>query len=354
MPNVITSLRLRQYRSYEDFAVELSPTVNIVVGPNASGKTNLLESVLLLSGAPTYRAQTAEVIMQGKDWARIESLYGDSSRSLGLELIGETLKKKFTINEASRQRLRFEDVLPTVLFEPENMRLLTGSPELRRDSLDDILTLVDPIFSSTKKQYIRVLAQRNKLLKQTPNNIKEQIFVWNIRLTDLAGYIVNARLQLLNELNSKVSDVYSQIASKNTQAKLSYVCNINTNNYESNLLSKLESSLNLDLERGFTGNGPHRDDFGVELKGVYAKSTASRGETRTLVLSLKLLQVKLIEQKRGISPLILLDDVFSELDGVRRKALTNYLDNNQTIITTTDADIIAKDFAQNTNTISLS
>jgi DNA replication and repair protein RecF len=118
-------------------------------------------------------------------------------------------------------------------------------------------------------------------------------------------------------------------------------------------MKALENYLQKDIERGFTAYGPHRDDFTVELKGVAAKTTASRGETRTLVLSLKLLQVALIEEKRGIAPLVLLDDVFSELDGSRRKALTMHLTNHQTIITTTDADIIAKDFAQHATTISL-
>ena len=111
--------------------------------------------------------------------------------------------------------------------------------------------------------------------------------------------------------------------------------------------------MKIDIERGFTSYGPHREDFLVSLRDVSAKVSASRGETRTLVLSLKLLEVALLNEKRGIKPLVLLDDVFSELDGARRKALTTYLTNHQTIITTTDADVVAKDFAQHANTISL-
>lgn len=351
--NIISSLHLRQYRSYEDFAIELSPNVNIVVGPNASGKTNLLESVLLLSGASTYRASLSDVVMHEKDWSRIDASMGNTSRSLSLESADEKVKKKYTINDVQRQRLRFEDVLPVILFEPENMRLLTGSPELRRDFLDDILSLIDPVFSSTKKQYIRVLAQRNKLLKIPASQAKNQMFVWNIRLSELGGYIVTARVKLIDELNKLLKNTYSEIAGKKTDVLITYNTNLNKDSYETSLLNKLETALSLDLERGFTGNGPHREDFTVDLSGVLAKTSASRGETRTLVLSLKLLEVELVQQKRRMAPLILLDDVFSELDGARRKALTNYLQNNQTIITTTDADIIAKDFAQHTNTISL-
>jgi DNA replication and repair protein RecF len=325
-----------------------------VVGPNASGKTNLLESVLLICGSNSFRAQLGDVVKNNHDWFRIEANFGNITRSLGVDISGDALKKKYTINDTARQRLRFEDILPTVIFEPENMRMLTGSPELRREFLDEILSIIDPIFGQTKKQYIRVLAQRNKLLKMGQKQANTQMFVWNIRLSELAGYMVEARIKLIDELNSQLSQIYSEIAGHNTTASIKYQSNININNYETNLMHKLEQNLELDALRGFTGYGPHRDDFNISLKGAQAKTTASRGETRTLVLSLKLLQVQFVKQKRSTAPIILLDDVFSELDGFRRKALTSYLHDNQTIITTTDADIIAKDFAQHTNTIMLS
>jgi DNA replication and repair protein RecF len=344
---------LQQFRSYADFAVELSPAVNIVVGPNASGKTNLLEAVLLVSGASTYRASVGDVVQYDKDWARVAATLGDLARSIAVEKTGDTAKRRYTINEVHRQRLRFEDILPVVLFEPENMRLLTGSPDLRREFIDDILTIADPQFASAKKHYLRALAQRNNLLKQHKANIAEQVFVWNIRLSELAGYIVQARHALLTSFNADIADVYSTIATKPNDVTLHYISPLNIDNYESNLLAKLESHLQQDIERGFTAYGPHREDFGLELRDVAAKVSASRGETRTLVLSLKLLEVALLTKTRGVKPLVLLDDVFSELDGARRKALTTYLINHQTIITTTDADVIAKDFAQHANTISL-
>ena len=349
----LTSLHLQQFRSYDDFAVELSPAVNIVVGPNASGKTNLLEAVLLVSGANTYRASVTDVVQYGKEWARVEAALGNISRNIAVEKNGDTAKRRYTINEVHRQRLRFEDILPVVLFEPENMRLLTGSPDLRREFIDDILSISDPQFSSVKKHYIRALMQRNNLLKQQRSNIAEQVFVWNIRLSELAGYIVQARHALLESFNTQITDIYSTIATKKNGVNLQYVSPLQVDNYESQLLGKLESHLQQDIERGFTAYGPHREDFSLELRDVVAKVSASRGETRTLVLSLKLLEVSLLTEKRGVKPLVLLDDVFSELDGARRKALTTYLTNHQTIITTTDADVIAKDFAQHANTISL-
>lgn len=354
MTNIITSLRLKQYRSYDDFAVEFSPTVNIVLGPNASGKTNLLESVLLLAGGASFRAHLPDVVHYKAEWARIEAMLADRSRNMLIEKTEDSAKKRYTINDVHRQRLRYEDILPVVLFEPEDMRLLTGSPDMRREFLDDILAATDPLFDATKKQYIRVLTQRNKLLKQPQSAINSQMFVWNIRLSELAGYIVAARYALIDVLNQSLGDIYSTIASKKSKVSIKYLSTLPQDLYETRLLQKLEHGLAADIERGFTSYGPHRDDFAIDLVGVAAKTSASRGETRTLVLSLKLLETQLIEQKRGIAPLVLLDDVFSELDGSRRKALTNYLKNHQTIITTTDADVIAKDFAQTANTISLS
>lgn len=353
MNNEITSLHLQQFRSYTDFAVELSPGVNIIIGPNASGKTNLLEAVLLVSGATPYRASLQDVIQHNQPWARVRATTAMINRSIVLERHDTTTKRIYTINEAKRQRLRFEDILPVVLFEPEHMQLLTGSPEMRRDFLDTILSVTDSRFLSIKKQYIRVVSQRNNLLKQKPSTIKEQIFVWNIRMSELAGYIVNARAELLHRCNDTISDIYSTIAGKKTHAYITYHTPLQIKSYESQLLQALEHYIEKDIERGFTSYGPHREDFSIELGSCAAKVSASRGETRTLVLSLKLLEVSLLHEKRATKPLVLLDDVFSELDGGRRKALTSYLTNHQAIITTTDADVVAKDFAQHANTISL-
>ncbi|MCU0667096.1 MAG: DNA replication/repair protein RecF [Patescibacteria group bacterium] len=353
MNSIITSLHLVQYRSYEDFAVELSPTVNIIVGPNASGKTNLLEAVLLLCGSSPFRAGVSDLIMYDKPWARIVSIMKQTERSVTLERGEYSVKRQYTIKGEKRQRLRFEDTVPVVLFEPEHMRLLTGSPERRREFLDEILSAIDPQYYRYKKQYTRALAQRNSLLKNYSSNQANQLFIWNIRLSELAGYIVQERIKLLAILQADIGNLYSNIAGNKTKVDINYITPLPTDNYESVLLGKLEQSLDGDIAKGFTSYGPHRDDLDIKLSGKTAKGTASRGETRTMVLALKLLQVKLIESHRKNRPIILLDDVFSELDGSRRKALTNYLDKQQAIITTTDADVVSKDFAQHTNTISL-
>lgn len=351
--NTISSLRLQNFRSYDDFAVELSPGVNIVVGPNASGKTNLLEAVLLISGIKPYRTNFVNTIKNGKQWARIDSQYSGNRRTLKLQTKDEKIDKTFELNSNIKKRLNFEEKLPVVLFEPEHMRLLTGSPELRRVFIDDILCETSIGYERLLGSYKRALLQRNKLLKSPPIYANNQLFAWNIRLSELAGKVVEQRLGLIDNLNTKISDIYSQIADKKTNISITYHSSISTVNYESNLLHKLEKTTDLDFIRGYTAYGPHREDILVNIRNQPADITASRGETRTLVLSLKILEKQLIEKTRNVKPIVLLDDVFSELDGSRRKSLTGYLKDYQTIITTTDADVISKNFAQHTNLISV-
>lgn len=349
---VFTSLRLRQFRSYEDFVVELDPSVNIVVGPNASGKTNLLESILILCGNNSYRANYGDLISNNQTWARIDANLGDSERVVKIKK-NETIEKTYEIDGKTKKRLTFNDIFPIVLFEPEHMRLITGSPNLRRDFFDSYLSQTDPEFNKLKSDYTRVLAQRNKLLKLSKSVIESQIFAWNIRLSELGGNIFQLRINLINKLNARLSEVYSQIAMHKTDVQLNYLTNLQINNYESSLLSALENNIDKDILRGFTSYGPHREDIEVKIHNSPAQLVASRGETRTLVLGLKLLEGTLLQESRNTKPIILLDDVFSELDGSRRTALTQYLKDYQTIITTTDADVVAKNFAQKTNLISL-
>ena len=350
---LFTSLRLQQFRSYTDFAVELSPSVNIVVGPNASGKTNLLESLLVLSGVSSYRANFSDIVGRDYDWARLDANTPNGSRIVKLQQQGEQTNKSYELNGTVKKRLQFYDIVPVVLFEPEHMRLLTGSPELRRDFFDDILCETDPAYTTLKNNYKRALAQRNRLLKQDASYVTAQVFAWNVRLSELAGKIVTARLRLIDELNKELATIYSQIAGEDTLAFLQYQTDIPIETYETSLLHKLEKGLEKDLLRGFTAYGPHREDILVFIREQPADVTASRGETRTLVLSLKLLELQILERARNQKPLVLLDDVFSELDGSRRKALTHYLQNYQTVITTTDADVVLKEFAQASNLISL-
>lgn len=342
---MITDLRLQQFRSYVDASFEVSPSVNIIVGPNASGKTNLLEAILVLARGNSYRARDIDLIHFGADWARIDADLADGKRVAKMQLAGpEKAAKTFEIDGQVLIRLTAPRMLPVVLFEPNHLQLLSGSPEARRQFLDDLLEQTVPSFGATRRHYKRVLAQRNALLKKNPRGLREQVFVWNIRLSELGGQIVRERSRLVARFAEQACALYETLAQKQFDIALRYQTQFAAGHYETALLHKLEASLDLDVLRGFTAHGPHRDDLITEIDGHAVQEAASRGETRTLVLALKILELQLLEEIRGTRPLLLLDDVFSELDGKRRHALTEFLKDHQVFITTTDADLVVQHF----------
>lgn len=345
----LVDLRLQNFRSYKDSSFELSPGVNIIVGPNASGKTNLLEAVLVVARGASYRARDTDLVQYGEPWARLDAHDAEGKlRTVKLECSAGTpgaCKKSFVIDEKNFLRLSPQKTLPVVLFEPNHLLMLSGSPELRRSYLDDLLEQTVPGFGVTRRQYKRVLAQRNALLKQGLRVAQSQIFVWNVRLGELAGKIVRERLQLLERINNMASDVYGNIShAAGSEVQLQYTSSLSSENYESALLKRFEHQLERDVMLGFTTAGPHRDDLQVNLNGHPSQDSASRGESRTIILTLKIIELQLIESSREVPPILLLDDVFSELDGKRRHALTDYLQTYQTFITTTDADVVVKHF----------
>ncbi|HET6864200.1 MAG TPA: DNA replication and repair protein RecF [Candidatus Saccharimonadales bacterium] len=347
---MISAIRLQNFRSYKDDSFEFEPGVNIVVGPNASGKTNLLEAVLVLARGSSYRARDSELIKFDQPWARLDGNFEKNTRVVKLEPPNKT----FILDDKTYRRLNLDKTLPVVLFEPNHLQLMTRGPDQRRDYFDDLLVRSQPLYKNLSAGYIRSLAQRNALLKRGRGQAVQQLFAWNVRLSELGSQIVQARQELVNRINRGLSKTYSQIAKHKSEVELIYECQFPTENYGSRLLHKLETSVERDLERGFTGSGPHREDFVFYLDGQPAAQTASRGETRSLLLALKIFELGLIEEARGKRPIFLLDDVFSELDGSRRRALVARLKKHQTIITTTDADAVVEYFSENHHLIPLS
>ncbi len=348
---MITDIHLQNFRSYIDESFELSPNVNIIVGPNASGKTNLLEALLVSARGSSFRAKDNELINNTKDWARVETNTENTNRVIKIEKIeDEKTSKTFVINTKNSKRLNLSQTIPVVLFEPDHLRLLTGSPEFRRSYLDDILDQTVAGYKTLKAQYRRALAQRNYLLKRSELKNPE-LFVWNIRLSELGGKMFKERNSLIEILNTDISKLYDSLSGGKETLTLLYKTKVNIKNYETDLLRKLEDVIESDRQRGFTSHGPHRDDLQILINEKLAGDIASRGETRTILLALKMIETQVIERARQQKPLLLFDDVFSELDGARRLALTNILNSYQTIITTTDADIVMHHFMETANII---
>jgi len=350
---MIQDIRLQQFRSYGDASFEFSPAVNIIVGPNASGKTNLLEALLVIAKGSSYRVRDQELVMHGQEWMRLDAHTSEGVRTLKLTGLPEAAKS-FELAGKTYKRLSLQHMVPTVLFEPNHLLLLHGSPEQRRSYLDDLLVQTTPNYSALLRNYRRVLAQRNALLKRAKKPTSEELFPWNLRLGELGAQISRKRAGAADRLNERLAGIYHELSKSTITVQLAYQPQFSIETYESRLLEKLESGLAVDVLRGFTGSGPHREDFQVYFEGLPASETASRGETRTLLLALKIIELGLLEEARGSAPLLLLDDVFSELDGARRHALTEHISSYQTFITTTDADIVLKDFASKSTVIPLS
>ena len=339
---MITDIRLQNFRSYIDESFEIDPGVNIVVGANASGKTNLLEAIMVLAVGSSYKAKDVDMVRFGAPWARLDAHTPNQTRVVKIIKDGG---KSFDLDGQKLLRLHRARSLPMVLFEPNDLLLLNGPPDARRLFLDNIIEQISPDYASIRRHYRRVLAQRNTLLKNNPKTIKEQLFVWNLRLSELGGRIARERWELSNLIAERINDLYGSLSkSPETVVKAAYAPQFAITTYETNLLGRLHESVEIDVVRGFTAHGPHREDFKISIDGHDVQEVASRGEIRTLVLTLKLIELKLLEEAREEKPILLLDDVFSELDTRRRQALTKYVSDYQTFITTTDADVVVHHF----------
>lgn len=338
---MISSVRLQNFRLYSDDSFEFGDNVNIIVGPNACGKTSLLEAILVLSRGSSYRAKDPDLIKFKKKWARIEG--NDDGHLRLIKLVGDPVPSKtISIDGKEFKRLNSTQKIPLVLFEPGDLLMLSGSPEGRRDYLDSILQNNELGYRTLLNKYNRALAQRNALLKSINKSMIDRLFPWNIRLSQLGGQITGSRSELIIRLNKQLPEIYKQLSSSKLKISIKYLPKVEVEGFETKFLNKLDSSVDEDLALGFTRYGPHRDDFVLTFNNHQTNIYASRGEVRTATLALKLAEHSMLKTQTSSNPLFLLDDVFSELDGHRRRSLSKYLVNYQSFITTTDADIALK------------
>lgn len=352
---MITSLRLQHIRNYTDAQFEFDDGVTIVVGPNGSGKTSLIEGLYVICSGKSFRSSDDAMLRHGSDWSRIDALFSSGKeRTVKYVQQHDTITKTYVLDAVDKKRLLPAARLPVVLFEPKDMSILTGEPQARRDLLDEVLTKTVPHYETSLKQYKRILAQRNALLKSAHPNKKTELFVWDLRLSEYGGVIHEARKNYVAAITESLTLSYERITGKKEDVSaLYYNDGPSSGDYTEAMLKKLALHYEKDVMRGFTSVGPHRDDLVLYIRGEDVRVTASRGETRSLLLSLKLIEITHLEAVLHQKPLILLDDVFSELDGARRQALATALAGYQAFITTTDADLVVDHFSSKANIIAL-
>lgn len=328
----IKKLRVQHIRTHTQYEISFSPTVTILTGANGAGKTSLLEAVYINLQGSSFRGLDRDVLQHGEDWWRIDiELSDDSSRVAKFDSTRQTTRKQFTIDSKTTARIPQKHKYPVVLFEPDDLRLLHGSPSRRRQFIDRFISQLDPAYAVALRKYERSLRQRNNLLKQT-HVTEDQLFAWDVSLVEHGSYIISQRTAYIQEINENLEYLYQAISGTKDSIKVSYSY-MPSGDIKQKLLNDLYASRTKDTYVGSTTVGPHRHDLTFLLNTVPATSTASRGEVRTIILALKFLEVAILENHTGKNPIILLDDVFSELDPARQKLLTKQLEGSQIIIT---------------------
>lgn len=338
----IKEIRVSHVRSYEFFSAEIDSELTLLLGKNGSGKTTLLEAMYYLLQGTSFRGRDRDMIAHDSTRAEIalDFANGDTRRASLQQTATDTIKKTFIVTDKTTQRLPTKARLPVVLFEPDELRLISSSPERRRKFFDGIITRLYPGYGTILARYQRTLLQRNELLKRRDmmpeKTWDDQLFVWDLKFAELALEITRQRREFTVTSNQHLSTLYSNMADAHHHVTVSYHSPISDENYQQRLLDRLHHERIADSYRGYTSAGPHRDDFLLTLDGHLASETASRGEMRTIMLAYKLLEVTLQTEIYNAPPLILLDDVFSELDTSRERMLMQSLRGHQTIITATD------------------
>lgn len=328
----IKALHVQHLRSHDDYTIEFSPEVTIITGANGSGKTTVLEAIYLTLQGSSFKGSDSDLLKKEMPWWRIETTFNDSeNRVVKFDPEKTTSRKQFVIDNKTTARIPAKQKYPVVLFEPEDLRLLHGSPTRRRQFIDRFISQLNPLYGPTLRKYERALKQRNNLLKNAAVS-NDELFAWNISLAEHGAFIIEQRIAFIEQINHNLGTLYQEIAGTHDDVSIHYSHTF-VGDIKQKLLNELHAHLDRDRYLGNTSVGPHRHDVMFEINNSPALSVASRGEARTIVLALKFLEVAIIEQLIDKQPIVLLDDVFSELDASRQKLLTSQLKGHQIIIT---------------------
>lgn len=342
----VKNIRLINFRNYNNLFLKLNKKINIFIGKNAQGKTNLLEAIYICATGKSFRTnRDKELINFDKNEAYIGSqvITGQSEKLIEVKL---DLKgpKRIKINKLElKNHKELDSGLNIVVFSPDDLKLVKGGPSERRNFLDMSISQIRPIYKYNLNRYNKILFQRNNLLKSNKSKVDiiNLLEIFDLQLAKVGAEIIISRIGFIDKLDKIASSIHDKLTLGKERLNLSYSSNINFNNIdksiiEKSFLSQLKESRDNDLYIGITSIGPHRDDMKIKINNVDARTYASQGQQRTIVLSIKLSEVEIINIDKGAYPVLLLDDVFSELDIDRRRYLTRSFNNMQTIITSTE------------------
>jgi DNA replication and repair protein RecF len=371
----LKNLHLRSFRNYLERQVIFKAQKTIVVGNNAQGKSNLLEAIELLATLKSHRTtRDRELVLEGKDMGQIDATlqraYGTNELSITLRRQG---RRTVAINrEALRHQLDFLGVLNAVQFSSLDLDLVRGAPDSRRSWIDGLLIQLEPVYAHILQQYERVLRQRNALLKKISQQEPQteavdkidrenyiQLQLWNEQLATAGSRVTRRRARVLARLTPIAQAWHNSISGKTETLHINYLPNVEwteeaPDKVQQAFLAKIEQRRIAEQHQGKTVVGPHRDEIEFTINNNPARYYGSQGQQRTLVLALKLAELKLIEQVVGEPPLLLLDDVLAELDPNRQNQLLAVIgDRFQTIITTTHIGSFNHDWIEDSQILSI-
>jgi len=339
---------LRNFRNIEELALDPSPEVNIIYGDNAQGKTNLLEAVWLFCGSKSFRgSRESELVRFGSETSRLHLDFYAAGRAQSAELLYGAEKKKIFINDIpSVKSSDLSGVFCAVVFSPDQLSMVKQGPGGRRRFLDVSLGQILPKYQKVLESYERILRQRAHVLRDSAAHpsLLELLEVWDSHLVQYGAYICDIRTRYTRKLQNWAREIYDGISSGREEFSICYRSTAaeeapeGRGEWEALLTEALKKSRGEDLRLVSTTVGPHRDDLSILVNGVSARSFGSQGQQRSCVLALKLAECSLMENSIGEPPVVLLDDVMSELDDGRRQYLLNHLKDRQVFITCCDTE----------------
>lgn len=345
----IKKLRLKNYRNISDITLDFKKEKTLIIGKNAQGKTNILESIYLLSTLKSQRTyNTADFVKFEEDFFNITSTVKKNT-DIDIEYNFENGKKELKANKLKTNPAEFKSILKTVLFSTQDLMLLRGSPEDRRNWLDLAILQIYPTYTDRLSKYNKIRMQKNNFLKNYDGN-KTLLEVYNEQLAILGSNIICLRKKFLKEIEGITKQKHSNI-SQNEDLTIKYNCNfLNDDDYSAEIIlekfkQKQQERMELELIKRQTLVGPHKDDIDFFINGKDSTKFASQGQQRTLVLALKLAELDIVSDKIGENPVLLLDDVLAELDDVRQNYLLKSIEKGiQTIITSVDTLLFDEKF----------
>ena len=345
----VKSLSLKNFRNYEQASITPDSGVTVFTGPNAQGKTNILEALHLCCLGRSHRtARDEELIRWGADSARVQILTQqmDGTHEVTI-LLSRSQKKKKTVRIGARQAERIGELFGHVcgvLFSPEDLSIVKDGPAERRRFLDMQLSQLRPQYFYSLQRAVRTLNQRNALLKEIAKHpsLLPTLDMWDEQLARVGAEIAQSRRQAIAFLDEEARRAHASLTDGREELRLWYISQtVDAPDAAEQLLGRLRAARSEDLRRMTTTVGIHRDDMGVTINGKEARTFASQGQQRSAVLSLKLAQLEMAARETGEAPILMLDDVMSELDPQRRRQLIERIDRVQTFVTCTDLSDLA-------------